>query len=238
MPRMDQMFTPTRAAGLNRLDAFVPASGSTYAQTRNTDRGPGARGTTSQLSPYVRRRLVTEAEVADAACRRHGPEGAEKFIQEVFWRTYWKGWLELRPQVFERYCSEVAALTPQAGRAYQDAIAGQTGVGCFDAWARELTETGWLHNHARMWTASIWIFTLRLPWQLGADWFLTHLVDADPASNTLSWRWVAGLHTPGKHYLARAENIRRFTNGRFDPYGELNEDAAPLHEPEPALSPP
>lgn len=83
-----------------------------------------------------------------------------------------------------------------------------------------------------MWFASVWIFTLGLPWQLGADFFYRHLVDADPASNTLSWRWVAGLHTTGKHCLARAENIDRNTNGRFKPYGALNERAKPLVDPE------
>jgi deoxyribodipyrimidine photo-lyase len=77
----------------------------------------------------------------------------------------------------------------------------------FDDWAQELVATGYLHNHARMWFASIWIFTLRLPWELGADFFLRHLIDGDPASNTLSWRWVGGLHTPGKTYLATADNI-------------------------------
>ena len=73
-----------------------------------------------------------------------------------------------------------------------------------------------------MWFASIWIFSLGLPWTLGADFFLRHLVDGDPASNTLSWRWVAGLHTRGKTYAARAENIARYTEGRFHPQG-LNE---------------
>ncbi|MEM8657814.1 MAG: FAD-binding domain-containing protein, partial [Pseudomonadota bacterium] len=85
------------------------------------------------------------------------------------------------------------------------------------------------HNHTRMWFASIWIFTLQLPWQLGADLFLRHLLDGDPASNTLSWRWVGGLHTVGKTYLARADNIRKFTNGRFDPKG-LARAALPLEE--------
>jgi deoxyribodipyrimidine photo-lyase len=94
-----------------------------------------------------------------------------------------------------------------------------------------------------MWFASIWIFTLKLPWQLGADFFYKHLLDADPASNTLSWRWVAGLHTTGKHYLARAANIREKTLGRFDPAGQINEQALPLFEgslpPSPqALAPP
>jgi deoxyribodipyrimidine photo-lyase len=83
-----------------------------------------------------------------------------------------------------------------------------------------------------MWFASIWIFTLRLPWTLGANFFYRNLLDGDPASNTLSWRWVAGLHTRGKHYVARAENIRQYTDGRFDPTGELDEAPEPLDGPE------
>ena len=83
-------------------------------------------------------------------------------------------------------------------RAFEGAVTGSTGIDGFDDWARELTHTGWLHNHARMWFAFIWIFTLELPWALGADFFLRHLVDGDPASNTLSWRWVAGLYTRAK----------------------------------------
>ncbi len=108
-------------------------------------------------------------------------------------------------------------------------MGGLTGLDGFDDWARDLVATGWLHNHARMWFASIWIFTLRLPWELGADFFLRHLLDGDPASNTLSWRWVAGLHTRGKHYLARRDNIRRHTQDRYDPQG-LDERAGPLQE--------
>jgi len=81
-----------------------------------------------------------------------------------------------------------------------------------------------------MWFASIWIFTLRLPWTLGADFFLRHLIDADAASNTLSWRWVAGLQTVGKTYLATADNIARYTNGRFAPVG-LAGEAVALTEP-------
>ena len=88
-----------------------------------------------------------------------------------------------------------------------------------------------------MWFASIWIFTLRLPWTLGADFFLQHLLDGDPASNTLSWRWVAGLHTRGKAYAARAENIRRYTDGRFSPTN-LNETPVPLHEADPPAAVP
>ena len=163
---------------------------------------------------------------------RHGLRAAEKFIQEVLWRTYWKGWLEMRPSVWVRFVTERDrqrdALTDH--RATADAENGRTGIEGFDDWARELVDTGYLHNHARMWFASIWIFTLRLPWALGADFFLRHLIDADAASNTLSWRWVAGLQTVGKTYLATTENIARCTKGRFEPKGLAREGTA-LREP-------
>ena len=237
--------TPTRSAALARMTAFVPRMGRAYASGRNADPGPDGAYAVSALSPYVRHRLVLEQELAAAALDAQGARAAEKFVQEVFWRTYWKGWLESRPGVWAAYRTAVGRdhdrLATEAGlrRAYHDATEGRTGVACFDAWARELVERNWLHNHTRMWFASIWIFTLRLPWALGADFFMRHLLDGDPASNTLSWRWVAGLHTLGKNYVARADNIRRYTGGRFDPQGQLDEHAEPLPEdgrvPVPAL---
>ncbi len=227
------MFTPpSRRAALDRLTQFVPKAGQTYAAGRNTDPGPDRPGAVSRLSPALRYRLITEQDVAGSVLARHSFAAAEKFIQEVCWRTYWKGWLEMRPEAWRRFVAERdTARDVHAGRAWlAEAEAGQTGIDCFDAWARELVETGYLHNHARMWFASIWIFTLRLPWTLGADFFLRHLIDADAASNTLSWRWVAGLQTPGKTYLARADNIARCTEGRFAPVG-LASEAAALTEP-------
>jgi len=174
------------------------------------------------LSPYLRYRLIDEAEVVSAVQARHAAADVEKFISEVQWRTYWKGWLQMRPSIWSRYERELAALETQSGgwqRDYASALAANTGIDCFDAWIAELAEHGYLHNHARMWFASIWIFTLRLPWQLGAALFWRQLYDGDAASNTLSWRWVAGLQTVGKTYLARADNIARYTDGRFDPKG-------------------
>ncbi len=223
-----------------RLTAFVPHAGRDYASGRNVDRGPLDRSNVSALSPYIRRRMITEEEVVRAVLRQHSFAAAEKFVQEVAWRTYWKGWLEMRPDMLARYQVELAYA--EAGlpdnsalnRRYQKAIEARSGIDCFDVWVDELLTHGWLHNHARMWFASIWIFTLGLPWQLGADFFDRHLLDADPASNTLSWRWVAGLHTRGKHYVARAENIEQNTLGRFNPAGQLNERALPLPEDAPA----
>lgn len=230
---------PTRAAGLSRLRDFAPRMGAAYAAGRNADPGPGARRDVARLSAHLRHRLVLESEAVGTALAAHGPRGAEKFIQEVFWRSYWKGFLQLRPAMWADYraglAQDQALLLTSGGlrRAVEQATQGRTGIACFDAWAHELRGQGWLHNHARMWFASIWIFTLRLPWRLGAEHFRLHLADADAASNTLSWRWVAGIQTPGKHYLARAENIARFTQGRFDPRGELDEGAPPLDEPGP-----
>ncbi|WP_412509225.1 uL13 family ribosomal protein, partial [Roseovarius sp. SYSU LYC5161] len=214
---------PTRAAGAHVLAAFAPRMGRRYANGRNFDRGPGAHRDVSMLSPYLRRRLVTEHETVAAALGAHGHENAEKFVQEVIWRGYFKGWLERRPQVWDSYrdglIRDLATLDTdrRLRRDVERAEAGETGLACFDAWARELVDTGYLHNHARMWFASIWIFTLELPWRVGADFFYRHLLDGDPASNTLGWRWVAGLHTRGKPYKAQAWNITKFTDHRFAP---------------------
>ncbi len=228
-------FEPTRAAGLRRLEQFVPRAGRDYAQSRNYDFGPDRRGNVSTLSPWLRHRLLTEEEVLSRVLSAHGEKVADKFIHEVFWRTYFKGWLEQRPSVWLRYQKNLVGQLERLendtklNAAYRDAVSGRTGIQCFDHWTRELNATGYLHNHVRMWVASIWIFTLRLPWELGADVFMRHLVDGDPASNTLSWRWVAGLHTKGKTYLARADNIAKYTDGRFQPQGLANV-AEPLVE--------
>jgi len=206
-----------------------------YATKRNFDFGPENRTNVSGLSAHVRHRLVLEQELVVAALERHGLETAEKFIQEACWRTYWKGWLELRPSVWDAYRSQVTrdldALNKDGAlrSRYEDAVSGRTGIACFDAWAGELIEHGYLHNHARMWFASIWVYTLDLPWALGADFFYRHLIDGDAASNTLGWRWVCGLQTPGKTYLARASNINKYTDGRFSMQGyDLASQAPPL----------
>lgn len=221
----------SRQAGLSKLSSFVAQSLTHYSKSRNFDFGPGRHNNVSGLSPYVRHRLVLESEILEAALEQHSLSAADKFIQEVFWRAYFKGWLEHRPEVWLDYRASVARLLKALEddsdllERYTQAVDGATGIECFDAWVSELLETGYLHNHARMWFASIWVFTLRLPWQLGADFFYRHLIDGDPASNTLSWRWVAGLHTKGKTYLALSANIARYTDGRFDPAGQLAESA-------------
>ena len=226
----------SRAAGLRRMYAFVGSAGRRYTQSRNFDFGPDLRNNVSVLSPYVRHRLVSEQEVLDAVLRQHSMPTAQKFVEEVFWRGYFKGWMEQHPAVWEDYRQAVSqqlrALESDEAAldGYAAATEGRTGIECFDFWVRELIDTGYLHNHARMWFASIWVYTLQLPWPLGADFFLRHLLDGDPASNTLSWRWVCGLHTRGKTYLARVSNIANYTDNRFRPEGQLAIKAPPLVE--------
>ncbi|MEM8750901.1 MAG: FAD-binding domain-containing protein [Pseudomonadota bacterium] len=203
-----------------------------YARERNSDLGPDDHSNVSGLSPFVRRRLILEEELAQRAISGHSDGQADKFVQEVLWRTYWKGWLEQHPSVWSDYSQtvvrdrETLSQNKSLEALYDNAIQGETGMDCFDFWARELVDTGYLHNHARMWFASIWVFTFDLPWTLGAAFFLKHLLDGDPASNTLSWRWVSGRHTVGKTYLASASNIERFTNGRFSPGPNALADSA------------
>ena len=195
------------------LQAFVNNGLSGYERLRNYDFGPADRHNVSLLSKYITHRVLFEYDVVQRILAQHPMQMVEKFVQEVFWRIYWKGWLEHRPTVWADFTTFDHSQTPQTP--YQQAINGKTGIDCFDVWAAELQNTNYLHNHARMWFASIWVHTLKLPWELGADFFLRHLLDGDAASNTLSWRWVAGLHTRGKTYIARASNIAKFTKGRF-----------------------
>ena len=229
-------FTPTRRAGLARLAQFADRTGDLYDRCRNYDLGPSQRTNVSALSPWIRHRLITETEVLTATLKAHSFETAERFAHEVFWRTYFKGWLEHHPTVWPAYQAGLLRQLQSADKDrrlaanYAAAIAGETGIDGFDDWAKELVDTGYLHNHARMWFASIWIFTLRLPWELGADFFLRHLMDGDPASNTLAWRWVAGIQTKGRPYVARVSNISKFTEQRFAPLYQLNTKVEPLSE--------
>ena len=185
---------------INKFKNFSKKELKHYSSMRNFDLGSPHRNV-SNLSPFIKRRFMDETEILKIALMYFKIEKIEKFVQEIFWGTYWKGWLEWHPLVYsdyenEKQCSDIPA---------------KSGIKCFDHWTEELVETGYLHNHARMWYASIWIFTLNKPWKSGASFFKKHLLDFCPASNTLGWRWVAGLHTVGKNYLARAENINFYT---------------------------
>ena len=219
-----------REQGIAKLKEFAENHLSNYAKSRNFDYGPSKRNNVSNLSKYITHRIIDEQEVIQTAHSKFAYLKIEKFIQEVFWRTYWKGWLEMRPKVWTSYIEDLKQLEKKKDSAeYQQAISGKTSIECFNDWANELIKYNYLHNHARMWFASIWIFTLKLPWQLGADFFLKHLLDGDAASNTLSWRWVAGLQTKGKNYLATKFNINTFSAKKYEVL-KLNDQASPLFE--------
>ncbi len=222
------IFKASRAKALNQLNNFVDNNLGEYSKLRNFDFGPEKRSNISCLSPYITHGVINEQEVIKKALSKYSFSKNEKFIQEVLWRTYWKGWLELRPNVWADYLIELNQIKNEFGdnRDYIAAIEGKTKIDCFNKWVNELKENNYLHNHTRMWFASIWIFTLELPWQLGAEFFIQHLYDGDAASNTLGWRWVAGVQTQGKHYLASEWNIKKFTNNRFQNI-KLNENAPP-----------
>ena len=222
------MFEASRAKALNQLDNFVENNLAEYSKLRNFDFGPEKRLNVSCLSPYITHGIISEKEVIQKSLSKFSFSKNEKFIQEVLWRTYWKGWLELRPNVWTDYLIELNKIKNefQNNQDYLSAIEGKTNIDCFNEWVKELKENNYLHNHTRMWFASIWIFTLELPWQLGAEFFMKHLYDGDAASNTLGWRWVAGVQTQGKHYLASEWNIKKFTNNRFQNI-KLNENAPP-----------
>ncbi len=203
----------------NYLNFYVNNILKDYSKNRNFDLGPPHHNV-SKLSPYIRRRFISENEIIDLISKKFKLSKVDKFIQEIFWRTYWRGWLELHPKVFDEYKKKISK--------YE--ILNKTGIKCFDNWTDELIETGYLHNHARMWYASIWIFTLKRPWEEGAHFFSDYLLDYCPASNTLGWRWVAGLQTIGKNYLAKSENIKKFTNNRYYPKDQLNEYELPIKD--------
>ena len=222
------IFEASRAKAVDKLNHFVENNLSEYSKLRNFDFGTDNRSNISCLSPYITHGIINELEVIDKSLKKFSFQKNEKFIQEVLWRVYWKGWLELRPNVWSDYLMELDNLRDEykSNHSYLRAIEGKTDIECFNQWIIELEENNYLHNHARMWFASIWIFTLELPWQLGAEFFMKHLYDGDAASNTLGWRWVAGVQTQGKHYLASEWNIKKFTNNRFQDI-KLNENATP-----------
>ena len=221
-------FGTSRALAIEKLNKFVEQNLFEYSKLRNFDYGPNNRSNISCLSPYITHGVISELEIIKKSLSKFSFSKNEKFIQEVLWRIYWKGWLELRPNVWTDYLNELKKIREEfkENTNYKNAIEGNTSIKCFNEWVKELKENNYLHNHTRMWFASIWIFSLELPWQLGAEFFMKHLYDGDAAANTLGWRWVAGIQTQGKNYLAREWNIKKFTNNRFNSI-KLNENAPP-----------
>ena len=224
-------FEPSRKSAVERLEKFIENNLIEYSKLRNFDFGENKRTNISCLSPYITHGSLTEIEIINKVLKKYSFVKCEKYIQEILWRIYWRGWLELRPNVWSDYLTDLNNLKPnfKNNQNYLNAINGKTNIECFNYWVDELKKQNYLHNHVRMWFASIWIFTLKLPWQLGAEFFMKYLYDGDSASNTLGWRWVAGIQTKGKNYVASEWNIKKFTNNKFNNI-KLNENPIPIKD--------
>jgi len=208
----------SRAGALGAARAFAPFMGAQYARERN--RVVPGHPYVSTLAAAIRVRLVLEREVAALALEEHGTlSKCEKFVQEIHWRSYWRSWLERHPDIWTRYLrtrdEARAGLAKVQIRRIEQIERGESGCEPMDNFARELVATGYLHNHARMWFAGYWIHTEKLPFELGSDFFERHLICACPAANTLSWRWVAGIQTRGKAYLARRSNLEKYCDPAY-----------------------
>ena len=154
-------------ANQEKLD-FIQKGLKDYSSQRNYDFGPRSRENISNLSKYISHRIINEYDLIREILSEYNLQKVDKFVQEVFWRVYWKGWLEHRPQVWRDFVDSNPAYSEEV---YKKAIIGETGIECFDDWIKEIKTENYLHNHTRMWFASIWIFTLNLPWAVS----YTHL---------------------------------------------------------------
>ncbi len=234
-PSGDDGFVGGRRAASARLATIDPAA---YGRSRNF-----LDGAVTKLSPWIRHGVLSLAEIRDRAMARvERPEDAEKLVSELGWRDYWRRVHARLGDAIGRDLEPPAATprNPRLDRMPQDVLSASTGMPCVDAFVRQLHETGWLHNHARMWLASWLVHVRGVRWQAGADWFLEHLLDGDPASNHLSWQWVAGTFS-AKPYLFNRENLERYSGaahcrtcpllGRCDVEGSYEDLAARLFHP-------
>jgi deoxyribodipyrimidine photo-lyase len=220
-----------RSEALRRLAAIDPIE---YAQSRNH-----LRGAVTGLSPWIRHGIVTLAEVRDRAVvmaaspgadagsaggtiparsdrQGAGPHPAAKLVAELGWRDYWR---RVHASLGEAIQDDIEPPARQRRGRWidtmpEEVLAGRTGLACIDAFVEQLCRTGWLHNHSRMWLAAWLVHVRGVRWQAGAAWFLSHLLDGDPASNSLSWQWVAGTFA-AKPYLFNRENLERYSDGVF-----------------------
>ena len=168
------MFKSSISAAEKNFISYLPKTGFYYEKNRNYLLDVETKeNTTSLLSPYIRYRAISEENILKKVIEYSGTKKAEKYIQEIFWRTYWKGWLEHKSDVYLDYINEKNKLFEEFKnkKYYLKAINGNTNLSFFNEWIKDLKKHGYLHNHIRMWFASIWTFTLKLPWQLGADFF-------------------------------------------------------------------
>jgi deoxyribodipyrimidine photo-lyase len=213
----DTALSPIRGGRKAALAAVAQIKPESYARSRNY-----LDGDVTRLSAYLRHGVLTLAEVRDEVLRRvstpeAGPAEAGKLINELGWRDYWQRlYVQIGDGIWEDR-EPIKTGCPAADYATEvesDITEGATTLACMDGFSRQLMETGYLHNHARMWFAAYVVHWRKTRWQAGAEWFLRHLVDGDPASNNLSWQWVASTFA-SKPYFFNRENLERYTSGAF-----------------------
>ncbi len=212
-----ETWTPGERGAQARLSAFLDHALATYAKGRDlTDRDG-----TSMLSPHLHFGEISPGQVwhaASHAAEGHGP-GLETFLRELLWREFSIHLLWHSPDLPERPLRAEFARMPwrrdaASLRAWQR---GRTGVPMVDAAMRQLWQIGWMHNRARMIAASFLVKHLLLPWQAGEEWFWDTLVDADLASNSASWQWVAGSGADASPYFRVFNPVLQ--GRKFDPDG-------------------
>lgn len=213
LPPSDVALSPTRGGRAAALAVLADVKPQTYQRSRNY-----LDGDVTRLSAYLRHGVLTLAEVRDNILQRvTNQDDAVKLINELAWRDYWQRlyvhlgegiWQDREPYKTGFGASDYTANLPE------DVPGATTTLACMDSFSHQLTETGYLHNHARMWFAAYIVHWRRVQWQAGARWFLEHLVDGDPASNNLSWQWIASTFA-SKPYIFNRENLERYTDGAY-----------------------
>ncbi|PNY81481.1 FAD-binding domain-containing protein [Deinococcus koreensis] len=220
-----------RAAALAALDALDPLA---YGRDRSH-----LDGHVSRLSPYLRHGVLTLAEVRDEALRRvPTPSRAWKYVNELSWHDFFtRVYAEIGAGVWENLQPYKTGLPDSAySREFPaDIDQGTTGAVCIDSWSRDLRETGYLHNHVRMWLASYIIHHRRVWWPGGASWFITHLLDGDPANNNLNWQWVASTWRAFP-YLWNRGNLLKYAGDRYCAECPLADSGCPFDATYAALS--
>lgn len=211
-------FPPTRFAALRRALAADPER---YARTRNF-----LDGAVTALSPYLVHGYLDEAELFALWRARHGLTLDDRLGSELAWRCFFR---QVRQHAGEAIFSDLRPGLPVAYAAAlpADLVEARTGVPVIDASVRRLYETGYLHNHQRLWLASYAVHLRKAHWRAGADWLHGHLLDGDPASNHLSWQWVAGTFSH-KPYLFNAQNVARYASSLASPGTAIDRDYAAL----------
>jgi deoxyribodipyrimidine photo-lyase len=182
---------------LDQIDTIDPVE---YAKTRNH-----LGGAVTRLSPYITRGIVTLPQIRDRLHERHNKQDCEKLVQELAWREYFQNvWQAKGEEVFSDIRFQRDDWTHE--QLVTALVEAATGVEVIDVGIRELEETGYMHNHLRMWVASVATNLARAHWLTNGKWLYYYLIDGDLASNFLSWQWVAGTSV-NKRYTVNQKLI-------------------------------